>query len=275
LAGRLLGLSANSGAQSASELLERGIYEEETAGDLEAAIKIYNQIVKNAEVDRPSIAQALYRLGMCYKKSGQDDAAAAAFEKLIEGFPEQEDLVEKARRHLPEASAGFVLEPVPWADDEVLTHVTKLPGGLAIGRFIWMANPISLAGEEGWRLRLLRYIGDGGNQGVSRVDVRHDNFAPVSGSFDHIGIVLGYSALIISILCLYVPSKIATAFGLFRAYVANSYYLQGIERGLEKNAILLMLVAAVGFSMGVLVILLHALALGDLWDRNLLPMWNP
>ena len=112
-------------------------------------------------MDRPSIAQALYRLGMCHLKSGQDDEAVRTFEKLVEEFPEQEDLVEKARQHLPEASKEFVLGPVPWVDDEVLIHTTKLPGGLEIGRFIWIANPITSAGREGWRLWLLRYIGDG------------------------------------------------------------------------------------------------------------------
>jgi hypothetical protein len=183
--GLLLCIGSAAGAQSASELLEQGIYEEETAGDLEAAIKIYNQIIKDAEVDRPSIAQALYRLGMCHLKSGQDDAAVRTFEKLVGEFPEQEDLVEKARQHLPEASKDFVLGPVPWVDDEVLIHTAKLPGGLEIGRFIWIANSITLAGKEGWRLRLLRYIGDGSNQGSSRVDVWRDNLAPISSTFNH------------------------------------------------------------------------------------------
>jgi|GEM_PF-4900270 hypothetical protein len=34
-------------------------------------------------------------------------------------------------------------------------------------------------------------------------------------------------------------------------------------------------VAAIGLSIGVLAILLHALAFGDLWDRSVLPVWPP
>ena len=50
--GLLLCIGSAVGAQSASELLEQGIYEEETAGDLEAAIKIYNQITRYPAASR-------------------------------------------------------------------------------------------------------------------------------------------------------------------------------------------------------------------------------
>ena len=37
-----LSIGTAAGAQSAAQLLQEGIYEEETAGDIDAAIKIYN-----------------------------------------------------------------------------------------------------------------------------------------------------------------------------------------------------------------------------------------
>lgn len=95
------------------------------------------------------------------------------------------------------------------------------------------------------------------------------------GAYRSVGIVLGFFALFVFSLCLYVPSNIASAFGLIMGYVANTYNLQGIERGMEKKSILFLVFAALGVSLGVLVIVLHALAFGDLWDRSVLPVWTP
>ena len=50
------------GQQPLSDLLEKGIYAEETKGDLEQAIQIYGQIVDNDPANRKIVAQAYYRL---------------------------------------------------------------------------------------------------------------------------------------------------------------------------------------------------------------------
>ena len=54
-----------SHADSPSELLEKGIFSEETKGDLDEAIKIYRQILADAKANRGFVAQAQYRLGQC------------------------------------------------------------------------------------------------------------------------------------------------------------------------------------------------------------------
>ena len=87
-------------AQSVSELLEKGIFAEETVGDLDAAIKIYEQIAAGAEKNRSYAAQAQYRLGMCHLKKGQKQEAVIAFRKLIDRFPKQEELVAQAHTRL-------------------------------------------------------------------------------------------------------------------------------------------------------------------------------
>jgi hypothetical protein len=51
-------------AQDPSVLLEKAIYAEETLGNLNEAIGIYQQITAAAESNRATAAQALYRLGM-------------------------------------------------------------------------------------------------------------------------------------------------------------------------------------------------------------------
>ena len=58
----------NTGTKSASILLQEALYAEEIDGDLNKAIKIYEQIIKDKSAQRTQVAQALYRQGMCYLK---------------------------------------------------------------------------------------------------------------------------------------------------------------------------------------------------------------
>src|SRR5438309_11081005 len=80
-------------AASPSELLEKGIYSEETKGDLDAAMKLYHQIVAEGKEGQAVAAQAQYRLGVCYYKKKNYTEATAAFEKLVKDYPEQKELL--------------------------------------------------------------------------------------------------------------------------------------------------------------------------------------
>ncbi len=95
-----LGLWSFAAAESASVLLEKGIYYEETVGDLDAAIKIYEQIAADAEANRRYVAQAYYRMGLCHEKRGEKERAAEMFRKVVSLYPEQKELAEKAKTHL-------------------------------------------------------------------------------------------------------------------------------------------------------------------------------
>jgi hypothetical protein len=84
-------------AASTGELLQQGIYAEEVDGNMDAAIKIYAQIITNSAAPGNHIAQALYRQGMCYLKTKDEPAARADLEKLVTEYPGQTEMVEKAR----------------------------------------------------------------------------------------------------------------------------------------------------------------------------------
>jgi len=84
-------------AASTSELLQQGLYAEEVDGNINAAIKIYGDIIANSSATENQVAQALYRQGMCYLKIKDDASARAALEKLVAYHPGQADLIEKAR----------------------------------------------------------------------------------------------------------------------------------------------------------------------------------
>ena len=62
--------------QSAGVLLQSGLYKEDVNGDLEAAIKIYEQVLKESPQDRAVVAKALIQMGGCYEKLGKDPTCA-------------------------------------------------------------------------------------------------------------------------------------------------------------------------------------------------------
>lgn len=70
--GLLLAVLATTGdtasGATTSELLQQGLYAEEVEGNIDSAIKAYDQIIKNGSAPPNHVAQALYREGMCYLK---------------------------------------------------------------------------------------------------------------------------------------------------------------------------------------------------------------
>jgi hypothetical protein len=167
---------------SPSELLEKGIYSEETKGDLDAAIEIYQQVVSEVKAGQSLAAQAQFRLAQCYLKKNKATEANAAFEKLIHDFPGEKDLVAKAREHLPEQ---VKLGPVPWVDGERLQLALKLPAGLQIGVMETRADLLDAAGKKVWRVG--RIMG-GMGQSISTVEVDPDTFRPITSHWKHTAI---------------------------------------------------------------------------------------
>jgi len=181
-----LGITAPAAAQSAAELLEKGIYTEQTVGDLTAAIEIYTQVVENDKANRSYVAQAQYRLGMCYLKRGSDAEARVALDKLIREFPEQEQLVARARERLAAAQPALALGPAPWEDGETLEYRMNLPTGKVIGSLLLRAESTVVDGFAAWRLELRRFIANNADAyGVSRILVDRHTQRPISSTFRH------------------------------------------------------------------------------------------
>lgn len=170
---------ASAAEASPSELLEKGIYAEETKGDVDAAITIYQQLIAQAKTTQSLTAQAQFRLAQCYLKKNKTAEANAAFEKLIQDFPNEKDLVAKARVHVP---SDLVLEPVTWVDGERLQLTLKLEAGLEIGSLETRADLVELDGKKVWRVGRLM---NGGGAMVSSVDVEADTFRPLSSHWKH------------------------------------------------------------------------------------------
>lgn len=175
LTGLCLGQAAG---QTSAELLQKGIYTQDTVGDLDSAIKIYRQVVASASESRALGAQAQFRLATCLLKKGDRAGAVKAFEQLIQEYPEQKELVAQAREQLP-AEAG--LQPAPWSDGELTEYRIKLPAGMSIGSYVYSveANP---SRPQNLLLTSRAYVGGMPHQ-WSRVEVERDTMRPISISY--------------------------------------------------------------------------------------------
>jgi carboxyl-terminal processing protease len=89
-------------AASNAELLEKGIYLEETRGELQTAIQTYQQIVDDPSAERNLAAQAQLRVGLCQLKLGNRPQAISALDRLTQEFSDKDKLLAVVEQHTPQ-----------------------------------------------------------------------------------------------------------------------------------------------------------------------------
>jgi Tol biopolymer transport system component len=109
LALALVVVSSGYAQQTAEELYQAGLYQEEVQGNLERAIDVYRQILEDFPNNRALGAKAQLHVGLCYEKLGRRQAQQA-YQRVIDDYPEHRDEVLVARqrlaRLLPVADGG-------------------------------------------------------------------------------------------------------------------------------------------------------------------------
>ena len=85
--------------QSSLEIFQKGLYQENGAGNLEEAIKIYNSITKDGNADKSLRANAQLHIGICYEKI-KIAKAKKAYQNVLENFADQQDIVAEAHKRL-------------------------------------------------------------------------------------------------------------------------------------------------------------------------------
>lgn len=108
-------VSLPGSAQTASDLLQKGIHAQEATGDLDVAIAIFRQVVNSSPTNKDLAAQAQYQLVLCMLQKGDREAASKELAALERNFADMPDLVAKARKLIPGTSA---LLPAPWGESE-------------------------------------------------------------------------------------------------------------------------------------------------------------
>ncbi|MGD8787400.1 MAG: tetratricopeptide repeat protein, partial [Phycisphaerales bacterium] len=122
-------------AKSANVLLQEGMYAEEVDGDLDTAIKKYEQVIQSSSAQKFQIAQALYRQGMCYLKKKNELRAGLVFAKLIEDYSDQKKIIDKIKPMLAELSDA---DPAALMPSETLIYVEFGSFGKQVGTILNM-----------------------------------------------------------------------------------------------------------------------------------------
>ena len=139
-------LQANRGQE---QRFQKAIHLMETKGDYPAAIRQFEKVVKGP--DRTLAARSLLYVGLCHEQLGQEEAQKA-YQRLIEEFADQREVVAEARTRLAALSppadlaggSGIVVHRVladaadgfftgaPSLDGKYLSYVDWETGGLAV-----------------------------------------------------------------------------------------------------------------------------------------------
>ena len=91
-------------SQDAEQLYQKGIMKEEGEGSLREAIELYKSVADDTQADRSLRAKALYQMGSCYEKLGQQEARGV-YEKLVANYSDQPELVSNAKQKLKKLNA--------------------------------------------------------------------------------------------------------------------------------------------------------------------------
>jgi Tol biopolymer transport system component len=80
-------------------LFEKAKFTMETKGDLNRAIDLFNEIIKNYPKEREYAAKSQLYIGLCYEKLGVKEAQKA-YRKVVDSYPEQTEAVKLANEKL-------------------------------------------------------------------------------------------------------------------------------------------------------------------------------
>jgi Tol biopolymer transport system component len=149
----------------ASVALAAAIYEEEVTGNLDKAVELYQNILKEFPDDRPVAAKTLYHLGLANEKMGKQKASEY-FTRLVNTYPDQTDMVTLAKaklavlgspslrtltaRRLENAPADIPVSGAISPDNRYLTYWDWRTGDLALRDFqAGQDRPLTSEGTEG------------------------------------------------------------------------------------------------------------------------------
>lgn len=117
--------------QNGYDLFQKALAKERAEGNLEEAIALYQKVIDETK-DESLAAKAQLRIGFCYEKLGREEARKA-FQKVVDNYPAQIDIVRTAREKLA------FLQRVQMELEEGLSQ-TRL-------RLVWEGPDVELMGE--------------------------------------------------------------------------------------------------------------------------------
>jgi len=97
--GVILGPTPIFAQETAEEVYQAALYQEEVQGDLEQAIELFELILEDFAGNRPVAAKALMHIGLCHEKLGSR-GAQRAYQRLVREYADQILVADRARVRL-------------------------------------------------------------------------------------------------------------------------------------------------------------------------------
>jgi len=137
------------GLQNSSDhkvLFEKAKFTMETKGDLNGAIKLFEEIIQKYSNERAYAAKSQLYIGICFEKLGQKEAQKA-YQRVIKDFADQSDVAAEARARLAALDSagdtrpaglggeneGLIFRKIEIPKQEISTHLARLsPDGTKI-----------------------------------------------------------------------------------------------------------------------------------------------
>ena len=140
------GAAGPAAAASPSELLQKAIYTEETVGNLDEAMKLYEQVIAEGKAGAGGGGAGSISAGaLLSQRRAARPTRRRPSRRSSRTIPNAKDLVAQARKHLP---SELKLLPAPWVVGERLQLNMKLPTGLDIGTMIYMVDAAKHDGKD-------------------------------------------------------------------------------------------------------------------------------
>jgi len=98
-------VSSGYGQQTAEQLYQSALYKEEIEGEMDAALKIYEAVIKQYPENRSVVAKTYLHIGLCYEKLGNSEARKS-YERVVRDYADQSEPSKVARERLSALSAG-------------------------------------------------------------------------------------------------------------------------------------------------------------------------
>ena len=142
----LLAIPQAGFAQTAAEQLQKAIFAEQTAGNLDNAITIYRQLANSALPQRDIAAQAQYRLALALLQKGDLTGASVEMQRLAQNYADYRTLISGLAARASHAGLPVqVAAPVPGVpapDQPTFDHGAYVNTSGKIIQVMWV-NPLS------------------------------------------------------------------------------------------------------------------------------------
>src|SRR6185369_10747118 len=112
LAALLVGFAQHSpAAETISEILQKGLFEEEANHNFDAAIKAYQSVIDQTAEQRKLAATAVFRLGECYRKLNKTNDAIGQYQRILREYPDITPLATLSQQNLSALGGNVSKEP--------------------------------------------------------------------------------------------------------------------------------------------------------------------